>query len=398
LEKYRKFIKPLSFIGIALVIFFLGYLFGHQNLVFEKNLRPKLFNKEVFKPRNVDFSIFWSAWNKVMDQYPGNPDQQEMIYGAISGMVDSIGDPYSSFMKPGDSKNFLEDLSGSIQGIGAELAVKDKKLTIVSPLASSPAEKAGLKPNDYIAKIDGVDTFEMPISDAISKIRGKAGTKVILSIIRDDWTQTKDFEITRAVVKIKSVEWKKLDDIAVIQISQFGEDTQDLLKEAATEIAKQNPKGVILDLRSNPGGYLESAVQVANVFIDKDKVVVKEKNKAGRIQEEKTTEDPILGQTKLVILVNGGSASASEIVAGALQDYKRAQLIGEKTFGKGSVQSLEELNDKSNLRLTIAKWLTPLDRAIDKIGIEPDIKVELTEDDFKNNRDPQLDKALELLK
>lgn len=394
----KKNIKIVGLIIFALVFFFTGYLFGYQNLKFEKNFRPTLAKKELYKPRNVDFSIFWDAWNKIMDQYPGNPDQQQMVYGAVSGMVDAIGDPYSSFMEPSDSKNFLEDLSGSIQGIGAEIAVKDKKLIIVSPLNESPSEKAGLKPNDYIVKIDRVETLGLSVDDAISKIRGKAGTKVTLSILRDGWTEIKDFEITREVVKIKSVEWKKINNIAVIQISQFGEDTQELAKEAAAKIAQENPKGVILDLRSNPGGYLDTAVQVANIFLGKNTVVVKEKNKAGEIQEEKTTEDPILDKMNLVVLVNGGSASASEIVAGALQDYERAQLVGEKTFGKGSVQSLQELSDKSNLRLTIAKWLTPLDRAIDKIGIEPDIKVELTEDDFKNNRDPQLDKAMELLK
>jgi len=397
-SKVSKIIKIISTIIIVLVLFSAGYLVGHKNLIFEKNFRPVLANRELFKPRSVDFGIFWQAWNQIQEKYVGEADQQKMVYGAISGMVQSLGDPYSLFMEPGFSKTFLEDLSGEIQGIGAEISLKDNKLVVISPLSGSPAERAGLKPNDQIVKIDDNLSDGLLLEEAISKIRGPSGSKIKLWITRDSWSEPKLFEIKREKITIKSVEWQiKADNIGYIKISQFGEDTTKLAKQAAQEFKNKNVKAVILDLRHNPGGYLESSVEVASLFM-REGVVVKEKYKDGHIDEEKTTQAPILAQEKLIVLIDGGSASASEIVAGALQDTGRARLIGEKTFGKGSVQNLENLGHDATLRLTIAKWLTPKDRVINGHGIDPDIKVELTENDIQNNRDSQLDKAMELAK
>jgi len=398
MSKLKKIPKIIGIIVFALIFYFAGYLVGHKNLVFEQNYRPVVAKKELLKPRSVDFSIFWEAWNKVMDQYVGTPDAQKMIYGAISGMVQSLGDPYSVFMEPGQTKSFLEDLSGEISGIGAEMDIKDNKLLIVAPLADSPAEKAGLKPRDQVLKINDESTEGMTLEEAVTKIRGEAGSKVTLTIIRAGWDEPQQFVITRAKIKIKSVTWEiRADNIAYIQINQFGDDTTDLAKQAAQEIKAKSPKAIILDLRNNPGGYLEGAVDVTSLFMPSG-VVVKEQYRNGRIDEEKTTLEPTLKDYKLIILINGGSASASEIVAGALQDSGRATLVGEKTFGKGSVQDLEQITGGSTLRLTVAKWLTPKGRAIDQVGIEPNVKVALTEDDQNNGRDPQLDRAIEMAK
>jgi len=299
-------------------------------------------------------------------------------------------------MEPDFSKTFMEDLSGEIQGIGAEISLKNRQLTVVSPLSGSPAEKAGLKPNDKILKINDDLSDGLTLDEAIQKIRGEAGTKIKLTIMREDWTQPQTFEITRAKVLIKSVEWSIKDGrIGYIKISQFGDDTVSLVREAATTIKAQNPPSIILDLRRNPGGYLDAAIDVASLFM-KEGVVAKEKYKDGHVSEEKTTLKQIFDQEKIIILVDGGSASASEIVAGALQDTDRATIVGKKTFGKGSVQELIDLGDSSTLRLTIAKWLTPGDRAINGEGVNPDIEIDLSEDDYNAGRDPQLEKAMEL--
>lgn len=398
INKFGKISKIVGLILFALVFYFAGYIIGHQNLVFEANYKPKIANKELMKPRSVDFGIFWQAWIQVQEKYVGEADAQKMIYGAVAGMVQSLNDPYSLFMEPGFSKTFLEDLSGSVEGIGAEISIKNNVLTIISPLSSSPAEKAGLKPNDQIVKIGNDLSDGFSLEEAIQKIRGKAGSTVKLTIMREGWGSPQIIEIKREKITIKSVEWRvAADNIGYIKISQFGEDTAELAKQAVQELKVKNVQAVILDLRHNPGGYLESSVEVASLFMPEG-VVVKEKYKDGHIDEEKTTQAPVMAKEKLIVLVDGGSASASEIVAGALQDTGRATLVGEKTFGKGSVQNLSDLADSATLRLTIAKWLTPKNRAIDKQGIEPDVKVELTEDNIKADQDPQLDKAMELAK
>lgn len=393
-----KYSKIVGLVFFALFFYFSGYLIGHRNLVFEANYRPKVVNKELVRPREVDFSIFWKAWELVQEKYVGEFDPQKMIYGAVQGMVSSLGDPFSSFMEPSQTKSFFEDLAGEIEGIGAEISLKENILTIISPLSDSPAQKAGLKPNDKILKINNESTENMALDTAISKIRGKANTEVTLSVIREGWSEAKEIVIKRQKIKIKSVEWEiKADNVAYIKISQFGDDTVELMKSAAKEIEQKKAKAIVLDLRNNPGGYLDAAVDITSLFIDKG-VVVKEKFKDGHIENHETSLEPILKNYKTIVLTNGGSASASEILAGALQDNGRATLVGEKTFGKGSVQTLENLPNGAVLRITIAKWLTPKDRAIDGKGIEPDHKIELTEEDQKNNRDPQLDKAMELAK
>lgn len=391
----KKVTKIVSSVLIAVGIYFFGYVTGHENLKFEKNLKPNLVNRELYKPREVDFSFFWDVWNQVTTKYVGNVDTQKMTEGAIKGMVDAVGDPYTVFMNADETKNYAEGLSGQFSGIGAQLDQKDGQIIVVAPLAGTPAEKADLKPKDIILKIDNVSTDKMSIDEAIGKIRGPEGTEVTLNIMREGWSEPRDFTIKRAKITVKSVNWEiKNGNIAYISINQFGDDTTDLMAQAVNEVKAKNPKAVILDLRSNPGGYLSSAVDVSSLFVKKDSIVVKERYKDNHIDEQFTTLDPVLGDLKVFILINSGTASAAEITAGALKDLNGSVLIGEKTFGKGVVQELEELKGGATLKVTIAEWLTPNGQTINKEGLKPDIEVVLSEDDAKADRDPQLDRAL----
>ena len=384
--------------SIIFLAFLFGWALGHLDTQRQtKGYFPGIESTDNNRP---DFSLFWSAWDQITQNYDGKLDYNKLIYGAIDGMVKSIGDPYTMFLTPDQSKQFDQDLEGSVTGIGAEVGIKDGRAVIIAPIADSPAHKAGIKPQDLIIKIGDTDTKGLDLNTAVSKIRGEAGTKVKLVIQRGD--KTLNFEITRAKIEIKSVRWEIKDkNIGYIEISRFDSKTSELIKEAATELKEKGVKAIVLDLRNNPGGYLDAAVDVSSQFV-KNGTVVTEKRTVGKERKE---EYHASGSGKLtdpnipmVVLVNEGSASASEIVAGALQDQKRATLIGEKTFGKGSVQAVESLGQGSTLHVTIAHWYTPNGKNINKAGLTPDIDVKLTEDDANSNRDPQLQKAIDYLK
>jgi len=351
--------------------------------------------------KDVDFQLYWDTWNTLKNKaFDKNIPDTKLFYGSLEGMVASLADPYSVFMTPTDATQFQQDLQGNFEGIGAEIAVKNNQLVIVSPLEDSPAMKAGLRPKDWILKINGTSTDGMSSSEAVSLIRGPAGTKVTLTIYREGFAAPQDFTITRAAINVKSVSGEYLAGgiIAHIKVRQFNNDTMSLFDSAISNIlSKPSVKGVILDLRGNPGGYLDSAVQMAGEW-DGQAVVVSEKDRNGITTDHQAMEAPRLAGYKTVILVDGGSASASEIVAGALKDWGKATIVGMKTFGKGSVQDLTQLADGSQIKLTIAKWFTPKGTSIDEQGIEPDVKVDLTLEDYNNDRDPQLDKAVELLR
>lgn len=397
-KPFKKFIKFLSIIILISGFYYLGYAVGHKNLVFEKNYQPKVLGISTDKPQDVDFSLFWNAWDLLKANFFGKLDTQKLVYGAISGMVGSTGDNYTLFMSPDEAKKFTEDLNGSFTGIGAEMAESNGHLVIVAPLEGSPAQKAGLRTQDIVLRIDDQDISGMTLAEAINKIRGQKDTIVMLSIYRVPTKENLDIKITRDIITVNSVKWEEKQGNLYIKISQFGDDTVKLMQQAAQVAIDKNYPGIIIDLRNNPGGYLEGAVDVGSLFLENGKTIVQEQNKDNSIKQFKTTLSPILKDKKLVVLIDGGSASASEILSGAMQDYGRAKLVGEKSFGKGSVQNLEDMKDGSKLKITIAKWLTPNGRQIDKIGISPDIEIKMSEDDFKNNRDPQLDKALELIK
>jgi carboxyl-terminal processing protease len=404
-QKNRRQFKTFIVIILISASFFGG-------VFYDKHLSSKSANSSTIEsllvngpnkdqPKNVDFSLFWEAWNLVNEKYVDTTkiDQQKMIYGAISGMVKSIGDPFSSFMDPEESKQFSQELEGTFEGIGVEIGMKSDILTVISPLAGSPAEKAGLKAGDKVLKIGDKLTSDTTIDEAVSLIRGPKGTDISLTILHEKSSTPIEVKITRDQINVKSVtlDWKN-NNIAVIKISKFGDDTVSGMNQVASQVVSQKAKGVILDLRNNPGGYLEAAVEISSKFIPQGKVVVSEEERGGGKKEYDARGGDILGGIPVVVLVNSGSASASEITAGALRDDLGAQLIGKKTFGKGSVQELEKLSGGSNLRVTIARWLTPNGDYIMEKGIDPTIDVDLTDTDYNNNRDPQMDKALEVLR
>ena len=418
LNKPKKWLKKSISLYLAIVLIITSFAVGLSvgksgnikvvtnagNVQTENGTYGKVAGKSDALPeylqKDVDFGLFWDVWEKIQNEYVDHPTgETQLLYGAISGLVSSLDDPYSVFFPPEPAKEFTDDLSGKFEGIGAEIGIRDNLLTVISPLSESPAESAGLKARDRILEIDGYKTDSLSLNEAVQRIRGEKGTTVTLKIYREKDNNYHEIKITRDVIKIVSVKYEmKEGNIAYIQITNFNQDTLSRFKSAVDEVILQNPKGIILDLRSNPGGYLSTAVDISSYWVDPGKVVVKEEFSEDEVQDYTANGSAQLKNYPTIVLVNGGSASASEIVSGALQDYGLAKLVGEKTFGKGSVQNLEELSDGSAVKLTIARWLTPNDRQIDVVGIDPDEVVEMTEDDYNNNLDPQLDKALELLK
>lgn len=387
----------LFFIG-SLIVLYLAFAGGF--LVAKKGINPKiipgaLIKTDVNQPKNVDFSLFWDVWNKAHQEFISTPDDQKMVYGAINGALSALGDPYTLFLDPELNKKFKEEISGQFEGIGAELSQKGGHLVIVSPLQGSPSAQAGLLAGDIIDAIDGQKTADLTIDQAVDLIRGEKGTTVILSIIRGE--TTKDYTITRDTINIKSVttEFKEYngEQVAVLTISQFGDDTTNLVNQFASDVLKNKSRKIIIDLRNNPGGYLDSAIDIASLFI-KDGVVVKEKSKSGEVKDYTVTQSAKLAGIPVVVLINNGSASASEILAGAIVDRSVGITLGEKSFGKGSVQSIEELSGGGALKVTIAKWITPNGQEIDGVGLKPTIEIKRSESDITNNIDPQMDAAL----
>ena len=349
--------------------------------------------------RDVDFGIYWDVWTWIQSHYIDHPvDEPKLFYGSLAGMVASLGDPYSLFLEPKNAEEFSSELQGHFEGIGAEIGIRDNRLTVISPLPESPAEQAGLKPEDWILKIDGHDTAGIDLNDAVQKIRGQKGTKVALTVMREGFDAPREFAIVRDQIKIVSVQAEmKEGSIAYIRITNFNADTGERFSRAVDDMLKKKPRGVIIDLRNDPGGYLDTAVEIASYWVTEARPVVLERKADKSTNEYRALRNQALSPYPTVILVNKGSASASEIVAGALQDYGFAQLVGQTTFGKGSIQDLKEFSDGSAVKLTIARWLTPKERQIDRQGIKPDAEIEIKDEDAKSGKDPQLEKALELL-
>jgi len=350
---------------------------------------------------NVDFGIFWQVWDKVKKDYIDGESvkDQDLVYGAVGGMVDALKDPNTVFFPPEDAKKFEEDVSGSFGGIGAEIGIRNEQLLVIAPLKDSPAERAGLKSSDKILLIDKTPTTGLGVNEAVKIIRGEIGTKVTLAISRNGWSDPRDFTITRETIKVPTLDFKMTDDkIAHLQLYSFNENANYLFYQAALKTLVGDARGMVLDLRNNPGGYLEVAVDLASWFMDRGKLVVSEKFRSGAETVFRANGNGALKDLPIVVLVNQGSASASEILAGALRDQRGAKLVGEKTFGKGSVQEVMPLPDNSSLKVTIAHWVLPSGQIIDKTGLAPDFEVKLTDEDREVERDPQLEKALEVLK
>lgn len=348
----------------------------------------------------ADFGTFWEAWQDVNDLYLRNPNVSSTakVYGAIAGLVQSLGDPYTEFFSPADNQQFQQDISGNFGGIGAELGIDAKnEIAIVAPLKATPAEAAGLKAQDVIVAINGSSTDAMTIDQAVNIIRGPVGTKVTLTIMRAGWDKPQDFTITRANIQIPIVDFEMKGDVAHITLEEFDQTADQLFYEALVKAMNNNAKGIVLDLRNDPGGYLDIAVNLAGYFLKPGSLVVSEVGRAIATTTYTASGDGALDNFPMVILVNGGSASASEILAGALHDDRGIKLIGEKTFGKGTVQELENLSDGSSLKITVAHWVLPSGLIIDHQGIAPDYEVPLTATDTAAKLDPQLDKAIQVL-
>ena len=353
-------------------------------------------------PSGLDLSVLWEVWDALEKEFIGKLDYQNMIYGAAKGLAQSLNDPYTVFYTPQESKMFLEDISGSFEGVGMEIGIRDGQLTVIAPLEGTPAKRAGILPGDKIIKIEDSFTRDLTIYEAVKMIRGEKGTTVRLTIFREGWNEPKEIEVTRDLINIPSVKVEIVDDnIAHLIIYQFNENTTLQFIKAAQIIENSNVKKIILDLRNNPGGLLDKVQEIAGWFLEKDKIVAKARYANQKEEIYKTKGPATFLNYPVVVLINQGTASGAEILAAALREQRDdVKLIGEKTFGKGSVQetvNIGRIKREGLLKVTTAHWFTPKGRLIDKKGLEPDIKVELTQEDIEQGKDPQLEKAKEIL-
>lgn len=399
---YKKTGYVLASIILSLVILSIGVYIGYSHRP-EIDKITSITNKTPNFETTADFTPFWKAWNLLKEKsiYSDKLTDQNLVWGAIKGLASTTGDPYTTFFSPEDNKLFKDEIKGSFGGIGAEVGMKDKVLTIIAPLKDTPAWKAGIKSGDKILKIDKTATNDLSVDEAINIMRGEKGTTVILTILREGESATREIKIVRDTIAIPTIETENLPGgISVIKFYSFSENSDNLFANALNEFIKSGNHKLILDLRGNPGGYLEVAVNIASWFVDEGKVIVSEDFGGIHKAQYYRSHGPRLFNDKLqfVVLVDGGSASASEILAGALREHKIATLVGEKTFGKGSVQELVDVTSDTSLKVTVAKWLTPNGISISQAGLEPDIKVPFTVKDFEAKKDPQMDKAVEILK
>ncbi|NQV89565.1 MAG: S41 family peptidase [Parcubacteria group bacterium] len=346
---------------------------------------------------DISFEQFWSVWNFVKEEFYKQPvSDKDLFYGSLKGLLSGLDDPYSVYFDPEERNKFNADLEGSFEGIGAEIGIKDDQLQIIAPLSGMPADLAGLLPGDWIVKIDGTETRNMSVEAAVSLIRGEGGTEVVLSIYHEGLEAIKDVTIVRGKIVIDSVKWETDENkIMEISISTFNHDTSGLMNEAIQEALSTNVEGIVLNLRSNPGGLLTTAIDIASAWVGYDTVVIERTRSQANTFNGVTA--PRLQDIPTVVLVNGGSASASEIVAGALQDYGYATVVGTQTFGKGSVQDYQELSDGSAVKITTAEWYTPNGRTINKTGLSPDIEILFTLEEYEAGIDPQLIVAKEII-
>lgn len=402
-------------IGLSLVSFTSGFALGgnsHVQAALPASVAQAIGAGQ--QPDGVDFSPVWKAW-QVMDEkfvpasvhtssssdplVEGTPEQKR-VWGMIQGMAESLGDPYTFFLPPVEQKQFEEDLSGEFSGVGMEIAVKDELLTVVAPLKGTPAERAGIKPDDIVLEIDGQGTKGLDITSAVNRIRGPKGTTVILKMMRNGWEAPRDISVVRDTINLPIIETETKGDVFVISLHNFTANSPQLFRTALREFSESGKSKLVLDLRGNPGGYLEAAVDMASWFLPAGKIVVSE-DYAGHqtnIDHRSRGYDIFNTNLKMVVLVDKGSASASEILAGALKQHGKATLVGSQTFGKGSVQELVPITSDTGLKITVARWLMPNGEQIPLDGIMPDVVATTTDEAIKKGLDPQMDKALELLR
>jgi len=388
---------PLLTTAMLLV---LAFALGWQSAQQQQVINPPALEAAAVDASNFDIDLFRQTLRTIQHNYvePNKLTADDVKYGALRGLVWALKDPYSALMTPQESTEFSDELSGDLQGIGAEMTVRHELIVVVSPLKDSPAERAGLLPGDTVLKVDGEPASATDFLDVVKSIRGKSGTQVTLTVMHKNGNAPVDIVVTRAKIKVDTVtlDWVGDDGkIALLEVTQFGTNTADEFRANLHAALAKSPRGIVLDLRFNTGGLLDAAVAMASTFLS-DKVVVQQRDRDGTTSELHTF-GRTLTALPLVVLQNGGSASASEIVAGALADHGRATVIGTQSFGKGTVQELIPLRDGAQLRLTVAKWLTPSGISISEKGITPDIEVKRTREQYENDDDPQLRAALALL-
>ncbi len=390
----RFFISATIVVSVILAggIFYLGLSLGTAKRTISITDSKQILNE--------DFSLFWEAIDLVKQRHVHSSDvtDKQFLYGAINGALTAFDDPYTLFFEPEDAKKLDQDLSGVFGGIGAEIGMRNDQLIIIAPLKGNPAEEAGLLAGDKILEIDGIDTGVYTIEESVKHIRGEMGTVVKLLIFRDGWDKSKEFSVTRQVVRAPTLDWEMRDNIAYFQIYNFNSNLPSAFDEAAFASFAAGTRGVVLDLRNNPGGFLDVATWLVSWFTERGQIATIEQFASGDQRTILTYGNEGFAHLPVVVLVNKGSASASEIVAGALRDLRKIPLVGETTFGKGSVQEIQRLSDGSTIKVSVAAWLTPLGHEIDKLGLTPDFEVLFSEEDIEKKNDTQLARALELLR
>lgn len=406
MTKTRKVLQVVTVVVLGLILvgsgFWLGWTSGEkhpQNIVVEgaTNIAPSASGT----PSAADFSVFWQAWQDLNEYYLNNPSttDQDKLYGAITGLVGATGDPYTEFFDPKDSTQFQQDITGNFGGIGAELGTNASgSVVVISPLADTPAAKAGLKPEDEIVGVNGSSTEGLGVDDVVNIVRGPVGSTVTLSILRAGWSAPRDFKIVRANINVPTVQFAMKGDVAVITLNEFTQDADTLFYQALQKAVSSNAQGLVIDLRGDPGGYLEVAVDLAGYFLKPGSQVVKEVGRAVPTQNYTAQGNGALDAMPMAILIDGGTASAAEILSGALHDNRNIPLVGERSFGKGTVQQLFDLSDGSSLKITVAHWVLPSGRILDHDGLVPDYAVPITDAEVAAGQDPQMDKALEIVK
>lgn len=387
-EKRQQLSWFLTIVIVAIVSFVAGArsdaLFANVASVFGVRTSNK----------TIDLSSVQKTYQELVANYDGKLDTQKLIYGANRGLVEAAGDPHTAYMDPDETKEFDKSLSGQIGGgIGAEIGLRNNKPTIIKPLENSPAQKAGIKAGEAIVKVNDEASSDWSVEKVVSKIRGEVGTSVKLTLLSDG--QTREVSVVRQNIVSPAVESEIDGEIGILKVNRFGDDTVSLSRKYASEFVEKGVKKVILDLRNNPGGTVGAAQGLLGIWLD-NQIAMTERRGSEIVKTLRTTGAPILGNMKTVVLINGNSASASEITAGALREYGKATLVGQKSYGKGSVQIVLGLPGGSQMKVTEARWYTPKGKNIDKTGIEPDVKVDLSSDDVNNNVDPQMDKAKSL--
>jgi carboxyl-terminal processing protease len=399
LKKYKVLLITAVLIAVS---FGFGVYFGKSG---QNNYKEPIIASSSIASSTINMDAFWTTWNLLDQKFvythkdAKKITEQDKLWGAIVGMAAAYGDPYTVFMPPEQSKTFESDINGNFEGVGMELAIKDKNIVVVAPLKDTPAYKAGVKKGDVVIAINGTSTLGMSVDDAVGLIRGKAGTFVTITFAREGTAKPIIIKITREVIDVPTTETEIKGDVFVIRLYNFYAPSSDKFRSALRDFIESGKYKLILDLRGNPGGYLESAVDMASYFLPLGKTVVRE-SFGSNIEEQVYRSkgyDVFTDKLKMMILADSGSASASEILSGALQENNIAKIVGTKTFGKGSVQELIKITPDTSLKVTIARWLTPNGISISDNGLTPDYEVNITDKDVSADKDPQMDKAIQLL-